>query len=247
AGAIEFADLRRHRGQALLQRLAGLGVTETVMLTGDREASAEVIAAQAGIRTVRANLLPADKVAAVEELKRRYGTTVMVGDGINDAPALAAATVGIAMGAHGTAISAEAADVVLLGEDIARDGSYVRVRPIRPEDRERLRVGLHQLSAASRYHRFLAALSELSAEQLRYLTEVDQVNHLAWIALDPALAGEPAVGVARCIRVPEDPAMAEVAVTVLDAYQGRGLGTLLLGLLSRSAAAQGIRTFRAYV
>ena len=133
------------------------------------------------------------------------------------------------------------------GEVRLRDGRYVRVRPIRPEDRDRLRVGLHQLSAASRYHRFLAALSELSAEQLRYLTEVDQVNHLAWIALDPALAGEPAVGVARCIRVPEDPAMAEVAVTVLDAYQGRGLGTLLLGLLSRSAAAQGIRTFRAYV
>ncbi|HYT05417.1 MAG TPA: GNAT family N-acetyltransferase [Gemmatimonadales bacterium] len=128
-----------------------------------------------------------------------------------------------------------------------RDGTRVRVRPIRPEDRDRLRVGLHQLSAASRYHRFLATVSELSEEQLCYLTEIDHVSHLAWIALDPALPGEPAVGVARCIRFPENSGMAEVAVTVLDAYQGRGLGTLLLGLLSRSAAAQGIRTFRAYV
>ncbi|HEV2751730.1 MAG TPA: GNAT family N-acetyltransferase [Gemmatimonadales bacterium] len=128
-----------------------------------------------------------------------------------------------------------------------RDGRRVLVRRIRPEDRDRLQVGLHQLSAASRYHRFHAAVSELSPEQLSYLTEVDHVNHLAWIALDPTLPGEPAVGVARCIRVPVKPEMAEVAVTVLDAYQGRGLGTLLLGVLSQSAAMRGIRTFRAYV
>ena len=83
------------------------------------------------------------------------------------------------------------------GEFELRDGTPVRVRPIRPEDRERLQVGLHQLSAASRYHRFHATVSELSPEHLGYLTEVDQVNHLAWIALDPALPGEPAVGVAR--------------------------------------------------
>ena len=127
AGAIEFADRLRHQVPSLMQRLAVLGVTETVMLTGDRESSAEVIAAHAGIRTVRANLLPADKVAAVEELKRRYGTVVMVGDGINDAPALAAATVGIAMGAHGTAISAEAADVVLLVDDISRVGDAMAI------------------------------------------------------------------------------------------------------------------------
>ncbi len=132
-------------------------------------------------------------------------------------------------------------------EFLLRDGTGVLVRPIRPEDRDRLQVGLHQLSAASRYHRFHATVSELSPEQLRYLTEVDQVNHLAWIALDPACPGEPAVGVARCIRLPRDPHTAEVAVTVLDTYQGRGLGTLLLGVLSQAAAGQGIRTFRAYV
>ncbi len=126
-GSIEFADRLRHQVPALMQRLAVLGVTDTVMLTGDREAPAEAIAAQAGIRTVRANLLPADKVAAVRELTERYGNVVMVGDGINDAPALAAATVGVAMGAYGTAVSAEAADIVLLVDDIARVGDAMAI------------------------------------------------------------------------------------------------------------------------
>lgn len=128
-----------------------------------------------------------------------------------------------------------------------RDGTRVLVRPIRPEDRDRLQAGVRQLSPASRYHRFHAAVAELSPDELRDLTEVDHVNHLAWIALDPTLPEQPAVGVARCIRLPQEPHTAEVAVTVLDAYQGRGLGTLLLELLSESAAAQDIRTFRAYV
>ncbi len=127
AGSVEFADRLRHQVPALMQRLAVLGVTETVMLTGDREGPAEAIAAQAGIRTVRANLLPADKVTAVRDLAERYGNVVMVGDGINDAPALAAATVGVAMGAHGTAVSAEAADVVLLVDDIARVGDAMAI------------------------------------------------------------------------------------------------------------------------
>jgi heavy metal translocating P-type ATPase len=126
-GTIEFADRLRHAVPSLMHRLAVMGVTETVMLTGDRESTAEIIAGQAGIRTVRANLLPADKVDAVDELKRRYGTVVMVGDGINDAPALVAATVGIAMGEHGTAVSAEAADIVLLVDDISRVGDAMTI------------------------------------------------------------------------------------------------------------------------
>ena len=127
AGTIQFADRLRHQVPSLMQQLAILGVRDTVMLTGDREAPAEAIAAQAGIRTVRANLLPADKVAAVRDLTRRHGTVLMVGDGINDAPALAAATVGVAMGAHGTAVSAAAADVVLLVDDIARLGDAMAI------------------------------------------------------------------------------------------------------------------------
>ena len=125
AGFITFADRMRHQVPALMQQLAGLGVIDTVMLTGDRLETAEAIAAQAGIRTVRANLLPADKVTAVLELKQHRGTVVMVGDGINDAPALAAATVGVAMGEHGPAASAEAADIVLLVDDVSRVGEAI--------------------------------------------------------------------------------------------------------------------------
>jgi heavy metal translocating P-type ATPase len=120
AGAITFADRLRHQVPALMRQLTQLGVVDTVMLTGDRQESAEAIALQAGIRTVRANLLPADKVTAVLELKQRHGGVVMVGDGINDAPALAAATVGVAMGEHSPAASAAAADIVLLVDDIGR-------------------------------------------------------------------------------------------------------------------------------
>jgi len=126
-GSIEFADRLRHQVPALMQRLAVLGVTDTIMLTGDRQPAAEAIAAQAGIRTVLANLLPGDKVNAVRDLKRRYGSVVMVGDGINDAPALAAATVGVALGAHGTAVSADAADIVLLVDDISRVGDALAI------------------------------------------------------------------------------------------------------------------------
>jgi heavy metal translocating P-type ATPase len=125
AGFITFADRLRHQVPALMQQLARLGVVDTVMLTGDRAETAEAIATQAGIRTVRANLMPADKVTAVQELKLHRGTVVMVGDGINDAPALAAATVGVAMGEHGPAASAEAADIVLLVDDISRVGEAI--------------------------------------------------------------------------------------------------------------------------
>jgi heavy metal translocating P-type ATPase len=127
AGCISFADRLRHQVPELMRRLGRLGVRDTVMLTGDREESAEAIAAQSGIRTVRANLLPADKVTAIADLKRHYGTVVMVGDGINDAPALATATVGIAMGEHGPAASAEAADIVLMVDDVSRVGDAIAV------------------------------------------------------------------------------------------------------------------------
>ena len=174
AGAIEFADRMRHQVPALLHRLAVLGVTDTVMLTGDREASAEVIAGQAGIRTVRANLLPADKVAAVEELKRRHGAVVMVGDGINDAPALAAATVGVAMGAHGTAISAEAADVVLLVDDISRVGDAMAI------SRRMRRIALQSIGVG-----LGVSLALMAAASLGYLSP--PVGAVLQEALDAAV------------------------------------------------------------
>jgi len=127
AGIIWFADRLRPEVPDLMRRLAALGIGETVMLTGDRRSSAEPIAREAGIREVRADLLPADKVEALGELRRRHASVVMVGDGINDAPALAAATVGVAMGAHAPAAAAEAADVVLLVDDVGRVADAIEI------------------------------------------------------------------------------------------------------------------------
>ena len=119
-GMAFFDDQMRPGVPELLKRLRTLGVQRTVMLTGDNAKHANAIGQQAGVDEVAANLLPEDKVRAVEQLKLAYATVAMVGDGINDAPALATATVGIAMGAHGTGISAEAADIVLLVDDVTK-------------------------------------------------------------------------------------------------------------------------------
>ncbi|HZW84801.1 MAG TPA: heavy metal translocating P-type ATPase [Nitrososphaerales archaeon] len=119
-GLIVFTDQVRPEVPAMVERLRTLGVREIAMLTGDNQENAELVSHQAGISSFHANLLPEGKVAEIERLKSVYGTTLMVGDGINDAPALATATVGMAMGAKGTAISAEAADIVLLVDDVGR-------------------------------------------------------------------------------------------------------------------------------
>ncbi len=118
AGVIVSSDQVRAGVPVMIQKLHDLGVEETVMLTGDNSITAKIIAREAGIRDVQADLLPGQKVEALHHLKQKYDPLVMVGDGINDAPALAAATVGVAMGARGAAISAEAADVVLLVDDV---------------------------------------------------------------------------------------------------------------------------------
>jgi Cd2+/Zn2+-exporting ATPase len=97
-----------------------LGVKPLVMLTGDVRGTAEAIAGAVGVDEVRAELLPDQKVAAIKELVRTHGHVGMVGDGINDAPALAAATVGIAMGAAGTDAAIETADVALMSDDLAQ-------------------------------------------------------------------------------------------------------------------------------
>jgi Cd2+/Zn2+-exporting ATPase len=90
------------------------------MLTGDNEGTARAVAEQVGVDEFRAGLLPEDKVDAVEELQAEFGSVAMVGDGINDAPALATADVGIAMGAAGSDTAIETADVALLGDDLSR-------------------------------------------------------------------------------------------------------------------------------
>jgi Cd2+/Zn2+-exporting ATPase len=119
AGAIAVADPVRGGVREALAALRNLGVERIVLLTGDNEATALAAGALAGVDEVRAGLLPADKVDAVRELQSRYGPLMMVGDGVNDAPALAAASVGVAMGAAGTDAALETADVGLMGDDLS--------------------------------------------------------------------------------------------------------------------------------
>ena len=97
------------------------------MLTGDNTATARTIAAQAGITEAQGNLLPEDKLAAIQGLQKRHGATAMTGDGINDAPALAQADIGFAMGAAGTDTAMEAADVVIMNDDLRRIAETIRL------------------------------------------------------------------------------------------------------------------------
>jgi heavy metal translocating P-type ATPase len=127
AGVVRLDDQLRPGVPDLLRRLARLGVRHTAMLTGDNAANATAIGARAGIAQVEADLLPVDKVRLLAALRARYAPVVMVGDGINDAPALASATVGVAMGAKGTGISAEAADIVLLEDDVTKVGEAIAI------------------------------------------------------------------------------------------------------------------------
>lgn len=128
-----------------------------------------------------------------------------------------------------------------------RDATPVLLRQIRPEDRARLAAGMAQLSPSSRYLRFQRHLDRLSDAQLRYLTEVDHHDHEAIVAVDRSRPDRPGVGVARYIREPYEPTVAEAAITVADEYHGQGVGTMLLGALAARAGAAGVRVFRSYV
>jgi Cd2+/Zn2+-exporting ATPase len=118
-GVVAVADTVRPEAEWTVARLHDLGIDRVVMLTGDNERTARVIAQRLGVDEVRADLLPEEKVDAVRELEAD-GSVAMVGDGVNDAPALAAATVGVAMGAAGTDTALETADVALLSDDLTR-------------------------------------------------------------------------------------------------------------------------------
>jgi Cd2+/Zn2+-exporting ATPase len=119
-GYVAVADALRETAQQVVAELRRAGIQRTVMLTGDNEDAARAIAAQAGVDAFHAGLLPEQKVEAVEELLARYGQVAMVGDGINDAPALARASVGIVMGAAGSDAALETADIALMADDLTR-------------------------------------------------------------------------------------------------------------------------------
>ncbi|MBY0493828.1 MAG: cadmium-translocating P-type ATPase [Cyanobacteria bacterium] len=119
-GVYGIADRPREGVKQILEQLRALGVSPIIMLSGDNTFVAEAVGKDVGIDAVRANLLPEDKVTVIRELTGKYGRVGMVGDGVNDAPALANATVGIAMGAAGTAAALEAADVALMADDLGQ-------------------------------------------------------------------------------------------------------------------------------
>lgn len=118
-GVLGLADTPREGVKQVLERLRQIGIRKTIMLTGDNERVGRAIGEAVGLDEVKAELLPEDKVQAMEELGQRYGQVAMVGDGVNDAPAMACATVGIAMGGAGTDVALETADVALMADDLS--------------------------------------------------------------------------------------------------------------------------------
>ena len=128
-------------------------------------------------------------------------------------------------------------------ESVLKDGTRIVFRPVVPEDKQLLRVGLESLSPESRYRRFFATINQLSEEQLTYLTDIDYQDHFAWIGLRADSGGTEGVGVGRWVRDSADPESAEAAVTVVDQWQGKGVGSALLVLLARSAIERGIKRF----
>jgi len=119
-GLIVLADRIRPEAPAAIAALREAGVQHLVMLTGDGEPTAQAVARQLGLDAVYAELLPEDKLRLVEQLTSRYGRCAMVGDGINDAPAMSRASLGIAMGAIGSDAAIEAADIALMTDDLTR-------------------------------------------------------------------------------------------------------------------------------
>ena len=126
-----------------------------------------------------------------------------------------------------------------------RDGARVTLRPIAPEDQVPLAAAFERLGDESRYRRFFTAVQELSAADLDHLADVDHSDHEAIVAVEPS-SGD-LLGVARYVRSTDDPEVAELAVTVIDDWQGRGLGRGLLTALTRRARREGVRRFSAMV
>ena len=117
-GLLSLMDVPREAAKKTLQLLKEIGIQKMVMLTGDHQNVGDAIANQIGLTEAKGSLLPEDKVAAIQELKDRNSKVAMVGDGVNDAPAMAISTVGIAMGAAGSDVALETADVALMSDKI---------------------------------------------------------------------------------------------------------------------------------
>jgi GNAT superfamily N-acetyltransferase len=126
-----------------------------------------------------------------------------------------------------------------------RNGEEVTIRPVRPDDKELILSGFARLSAQSRYSRFMTPRKGFTEQELEFLTEVDGINHFAiGVARTLPDGSEEGIAIARVIRLPDDPEAAEPAITVIDAYHGQGLGTILLARLVAAARERGVKRFR---
>ena len=130
---------------------------------------------------------------------------------------------------------------------VKTEALHLCIRPVTPEDREALRQGFQAISPETTYRRFFVSAFSPSDQELEYLTEVDGRNHVAIGAEDCTQTPPKGMGVARYVRLPDEPTVAEAAVVVIDAYQRQGIGSLLLAALSKRAADCGLKTFRGYV
>lgn len=128
-------------------------------------------------------------------------------------------------------------------QHLLADGTRVIVRPINAGDGDKLREAFERLSPQSRYRRFFTSMPRLSESMVHHLLDVDGVNRVAWAAIDADGDGEPGIGVARYFRVKGEPDAAEAAVAVVDDYQRRGIGALLLRHLTMTARENGITHF----
>ena len=172
-GAIGLSDEMRQNGRDTVDRLRTHGVSRVALLTGDISKRARTALAGAGLDEAHAELMPGDKVRAIKSLREQYGPVAMVGDGINDAPALAAADVGIAMGAEGTDVALEAADVVLMSDDLTKLPYALRLgRKTRTNIRQNvtialaLKLGFGVLAAAGLATMWMAILADTGASLL---------------------------------------------------------------------------------
>jgi Cd2+/Zn2+-exporting ATPase len=126
-GIIAIGDTLRPNAKAAIAELHAAGIVQIVMLSGDNQRAVDFIARQVGIDEARGDLLPDEKVAAVKALREKHGVVAMAGDGVNDAPAMATANIGIAMGAAGTDAAIETADIALMQDDLAKIAETVRL------------------------------------------------------------------------------------------------------------------------
>lgn len=188
AATLEFADELRVELPSMLASLTRSGVDRTVLLSGDHRSIVDTVAAGAGIAEAHGDLLPADKVRFIEHERATGRVVLMVGDGINDAPALAAADVGVALASHGGSITAEAADVIVLADSIGRVAEAVDIgRRTMRVARQSIGVGLG-LSAIAMVVAAFGALTPIAGAVLQEVIDVAVILNALRTAVSPRVA-----------------------------------------------------------